>query len=228
MKALAVLAHPDDESFGVGAVIAWLRRHSVAVEALVFTQGENSTLGATGDPAALARRRTGELERASRKLGLSEYRLLEYPDGGLADVPLAERVRRVEEAGPVDFYLAFDWGGITGHSDHVAATEAAFESAKSTGAGLYLWALSEEAASGLNQRFRHSRFQGRPEAEVTFRLGVSRDRQAQWEAILCHDSQSGGMGVVWARLELLGHIERLVEEIPAQRRELFLGDGPER
>ena len=221
IKALAVLAHPDDESFGVGGIIAWLRRHSVAVEALVFTQGEESTLGATGDPAALARQRTGELERASRKLGLCDYRLLEYPDGGLADVPL------VEEAGPVDFYLAFDWGGITGHNDNVAATEAAFEAAKSSGAGLYLWAQSEKAASGLNQRFRHSRFQGRPEVEVTFRLGVSRDRQAQWEAILCHESQSGGLGVVRARLELLGHIERLMEQKPARRRELFMRGGPE-
>ncbi|HLI74718.1 MAG TPA: PIG-L family deacetylase, partial [Acidimicrobiales bacterium] len=44
--ALAVVAHPDDESFGLGAVLAALVRSGGDVRVLSFTHGEASTLGA--------------------------------------------------------------------------------------------------------------------------------------------------------------------------------------
>ncbi|HEX2563405.1 MAG TPA: PIG-L family deacetylase, partial [Acidimicrobiales bacterium] len=43
--ALAVFAHPDDETFGLGAVLAVLVDAGTAVEGLCFTRGGASTVG---------------------------------------------------------------------------------------------------------------------------------------------------------------------------------------
>ena len=44
--ALAVIAHPDDESFGMGAVLSALVDAGCQLAAVCFTHGEASTLGA--------------------------------------------------------------------------------------------------------------------------------------------------------------------------------------
>jgi len=215
-RVLAVVAHPDDESFGLGAVILRLCRQSVPVNALVFTQGEASTLGSTGNQSELRARRCKELACASQILGLVRYDLHSYADGHLAEVPLDERVRIVENAGPVQVVLAFDETGITGHQDHIAATEAAKTFAVDHGASLYLWTLPEEVANELNKRFGTS-FRGRPEDEITITLDVAQEREQQWQAIRCHQSQASGLSVVRAGLELLCGQEHLIERYRGSR-----------
>jgi len=210
-RVLAVVAHPDDESFGLGAVILWLRWQSVPVSALVFTQGEASTLGSTGNQGELRARRCEELACASRILGLAGYVLHSYADGHLAEVPLEKRVQMIEEAGPAEIILAFDETGITGHQDHIAATEAAQAFAMRHKASLYLWTLPEIVAATLNARFATS-FRGRPEHEITLILDVARQRAQQWRAIRCHQTQAGGLGLVRARLDLLGSQEHLLQQ----------------
>ena len=205
---LAVVAHPDDESFGLGAVIGWLRGRPVPVSALVFTHGEASTIGAGDASAELGDIRARELADASDVLGLTRYVLHPYPDGRLSRVPLVDRVRRIEEAGTVDALLAFDHTGITGHPDHIAATQAALEYATQGGVPLYLWTLPQDVAASLNTRFGTS-FRGRPIDEITFTLDVGPHRERQWEAIRCHESQKGGLEVVRTRLELLGSWEHI-------------------
>ena len=207
---LGVVAHPDDESFGIGAVLAWLHRRGIPASVLVFTRGEASTLGAAGKPHQLGARRADELACASRILGLSRYVLHSYPDGHLEQVPLDERVQKIAEAGEADVLLAFDETGITGHLDHIAATEAAGVFAVSHGVPLYLWTLPEEVVATLNARFDAS-FRGRPAHEITITLDVLQERQCQWEAIQCHQSQAGALNIVRARLELLGSREYLIE-----------------
>ena len=209
-QVLAIVAHPDDESFGLGAVILWLRRHSIPVSALVFTQGEASTLGDTGNQDKLRACRCKELECASRILGLTRYVLHSCADGHLSEVPLQKRVQIIEEIGSAEVVLAFDETGITGHHDHMAATEAAKAFALSRRATLYLWTLPEKVATTLNKRFATS-FRGRPEYQITATLDVAQERGRQWQAICCHQSQAGGLSIVRARLELLRGQEYLVE-----------------
>jgi N-acetylglucosamine malate deacetylase 2 len=43
-RVLAVVAHPDDETFGLGAVIDSLTSAGSAVHVLCFTRGEASTI----------------------------------------------------------------------------------------------------------------------------------------------------------------------------------------
>ena len=80
-SVLAVCAHPDDESFGLGAVISTFGELGIETSLLCFTHGEASTLGTNTDD--LARRRADELEAATAGLGIRELHLLSYPDGHL-------------------------------------------------------------------------------------------------------------------------------------------------
>ena len=56
-----VVAHPDDESFGLGAVIDAFVRAGAVVQVLCLTRGESSTLGA--QESDLSARRRAERDR---------------------------------------------------------------------------------------------------------------------------------------------------------------------
>src|SRR5579863_5236171 len=83
-SVLAVVAHPDDESFGLGAVIDALVTGGTAVHVLCYTHGEASTLNETR--ADLRRARESELRQAAAELGAASVTLLDYLDGGLAGI----------------------------------------------------------------------------------------------------------------------------------------------
>jgi len=83
-SVLAVVAHPDDESFGLGAVLDAFASRGTRTAVLCLTHGENSSVhGVTDD---LARVRERELGAAARTLGVAEVSLLAYPDGALAEI----------------------------------------------------------------------------------------------------------------------------------------------
>ena len=85
---LGVWAHPDDETYLCGGIMAAAVAAGSRVVCVTATRGE---LGST-DPVrwppgeALARVRTEELENALRHLGVTEHHWLDYPDGARADV----------------------------------------------------------------------------------------------------------------------------------------------
>ena len=203
-SVLAVCAHPDDESFGLGAVLHQLAAEGARTAVLCFTHGEASTLG---EAAGLAAVREAELEEAGRRLGVDRVELLDLPDGGLSEVPLAVLAGAVGRAASqveADLLLVFDEGGVTGHPDHCRATGAAL-----AGAGpraVLAWGVPQRVARALNEEFGTG-FVGRDETEFDTVLTV--DRAAQRRAISCHVSQCTDNPVLWRRLELLGDREFL-------------------
>ena len=73
-KVLAVLAHPDDESFGLGGTLALYAQRGYETYYVCATRGEVGTVS----PEFLkgfkdtAEMRTDELTRAAKELGLKE------------------------------------------------------------------------------------------------------------------------------------------------------------
>lgn len=205
-RALAVVAHPDDESFGLGAVVDVLADRGVESAVLCFTKGEASTLGAEQD-GSLARIRAEELAAAAEVLRVSKVELFDYPDGGLAAVPLAELSARVSAAilavSP-SHLLVLDPDGVTGHPDHRRATQAAVDAARAAGLPVLAWVLPDDVTRALNAEFGAA-FTGSDPAKLAPALHV--DRSRQWEAIRCHRSQSADNPVLRRRLELLGDRE---------------------
>jgi LmbE family N-acetylglucosaminyl deacetylase len=85
---LIVAPHPEDESLGVGGLIARLRALGVAVHVLVMTDGAATRRSETYPAAELARLREAELCIALTRLGcdpVTDYHALYMPDGALPD-----------------------------------------------------------------------------------------------------------------------------------------------
>jgi LmbE family N-acetylglucosaminyl deacetylase len=204
---LAVVAHPDDESFGLGAVLTSFIDAGARVAVLCLTRGEASTLhGVEGD---LTEVRAAELRAAADALGVAEVELLDFPDGGLASVPLQELAAVVETTATrhrSDGLLGFDVAGVTGHPDHATATRAAMVAGERLGLPVLGWTLPLAAARQLHEEFGAG-FLGHTEAEIDVRLTVSRQRQLS--AVACHPSQAVPGSVLWRRLQLLDDREYL-------------------
>lgn len=92
-ELIAVGAHPDDETLGLGRLIhTWARRQG-PVTAVVATAGEACVDHVAPRPAGLVERRLAEWEAATAVLGVSDRMAL-----GLVDGQLAATEARLSEA----------------------------------------------------------------------------------------------------------------------------------
>lgn len=203
-RVAAVCAQPDDETFGLGAIISSLVDAGARVDVVCLTRGEASALGATAD---LATSRASELRTAAGVLGVRRVTIADHPDGGLTTTGidiLAAQIRSAAE--DADALLTFDHGGITGHPDHQRTTAAAVEAARQLRVPLLGWAIPASLADALTLAFG-VRFVGRHPDELDHRLVV--DRTRQMAAIACHGSQLTDNPVPHRRIELQGDVEHV-------------------
>lgn len=142
-RLVVVSAHPDDESLGVGGLIAQAHRAGVAVYVVLLTAGEASHPPTEHGPRqALALRRLAELGAALDLLAPgSPVAFLGAPDGGVAEVE-DEVVTALSEivgdgAGTM---LVAPWRH-DGHPDHDAAGRAAARVAEACAATLVEYPL---------------------------------------------------------------------------------------
>lgn len=201
--ALVVIAHPDDESFGLGAVLAGLVAQGCTVSVLCFTHGEASTLGAA---VGLATIRADELRAAATELGVSDVTLLSYPDGALASVQASQLDQHIRDhSDGIDLLVAFEPSGVTGHPDHRAASEAAVRVASTAGLAVLEWGLPPDVADALRAEFGVA-FEAldSPESDM-----ITVDRAVQGRAIARHATQANANPVLVRRLELQGTRENI-------------------
>ncbi|MCI0554572.1 MAG: PIG-L family deacetylase [Anaerolineae bacterium] len=72
LKLLAVFAHPDDESMGMGGTLTKYSAQGVETYLICASRGERGWFGPEEQNpglSALGKTRTGELENAAKKLG---------------------------------------------------------------------------------------------------------------------------------------------------------------
>jgi len=140
-KMLVVLAHPDDESFGMGGTLARYVNHGVEVHLICVTGGEAGTVEAQflKKFTSVAELRTAELRCAAAKLGLQQVIQLGYRDSGMPGAAdnqhpealvqqpveaVAERiVRCIREIQP-QVVITHDPIGGYKHPDHIAVHKA--------------------------------------------------------------------------------------------------------
>lgn len=144
---LVVSAHPDDETLGVGGLMALAARRGAPVAVIVATDGEASHPDSpTRAPADLARVRREEVSAAVGMLAPDAVlEFLGIPDGALAEHPriLADAVRKRLHALPQPALVVSPWAG-DGHRDHRIAAEAAAAVCRQDGAAyrgypIWLW-----------------------------------------------------------------------------------------
>jgi N-acetylglucosamine malate deacetylase 2 len=123
----AVLAHPDDESFGCAGALALAHDAGATTRLLVVTRGEAGTPDGEADPS-FGDRREAELIGAAKAIGLDEVSILDgYPDGGVADHDFDTLIEEIA-SWLVDrrpqAVITFGPHGVTGHPDHVVVGSA--------------------------------------------------------------------------------------------------------
>lgn len=149
LTLLAVLAHPDDESFGMGGTLALYASRGVDVHLVCATRGEvgEVTSQLMEGFASIAKLREAELGCAAGVLGLTGVHFLDYRDSGMPGSPdnthpqalaaqpldeVASQVVRYMRSLKPQIVLTFDPIGGYRHPDHIAiqrATVRAFDQA---------------------------------------------------------------------------------------------------
>jgi LmbE family N-acetylglucosaminyl deacetylase len=144
---LVVLAHPDDETFGMGGTLAMYAHQGVAVHLICATHGEVGEVDAHFLEGfdSIADRRESELRCAGGLLGLETINFLRYRDSGMPGSPDNQHPEALinapldQVAGEIIQYmqkfrpqvvLTFDPIGGYRHPDHIAihnATVKAFQ-----------------------------------------------------------------------------------------------------
>lgn len=147
---LAVLAHPDDETFGPGGTLARYAASGVEVHYACATRGEAGEVaeGFLDGYEDIAHLRTAEVECAARILGIKEVHFLGYRDSGMPgskdnlhldsleqapDQEVIGRIVALIRGIRPEVVITFDPHGGYGHPDHVkihrVSTEAFYAAA---------------------------------------------------------------------------------------------------
>ncbi len=146
-RLLISYAHPDDESFGLGGLIAKYVDDDVDVYLICATDGDAGSMDSEylEGGKTIKQVRMEELACASEKLGFKQVYKLGYRDSGMMDTPAnqepdclwyqwqnnSERVTRdvveiIREVRPHVVITFNEYGGY-GHPDHIAIQQATVE-----------------------------------------------------------------------------------------------------
>jgi LmbE family N-acetylglucosaminyl deacetylase len=120
---LTVWAHPDDETYLAGGLMAAAIAAGASVTCVVATSGERG--GPPDRQAELSWWREEELTDALSALGVRDLVLLRLPDGGCSALdpsgPVATIAGLIDDRAP-DTVITFGPDGHTGHADHRAVS----------------------------------------------------------------------------------------------------------
>jgi len=198
-RVLVVVAHPDDEAFGTGSVLAHASARGARTVVVCATRGD---LGEPAPGSGLSRGdlpavREGELRTACALLGVERVDVLGYVDSGVDGAPapgslaaaepteLCARVTAYLDELRPDVVVTLDAGD--GHRDHAAVRDAVLaglDHATERPAATYLSCLSRV----LMREFTGAEL-GTPDESITTLVDVSDLLDLRWQAIRTHASQ---------------------------------------
>jgi len=224
LKLLAVFAHPDDESMGMGGTLAKYSSEGVETHLVCASRGERGWAGPEQENPgmeSLGRLRTQEVEMAVKELGMSGLSFLDYIDGEIDQADPSEitgrivsHIRRIRP----QVVVTFPPDGNYGHPDHIAigqftcaAIVCAADSSYNDPQGLpafrasklYFMVDSEDFVTLISSQLGDITFpvddQIRGEVPwkewmVTTRVEMADYCKTAWRAIHCHHSQLATLG----------------------------------
>jgi LmbE family N-acetylglucosaminyl deacetylase len=135
LRLLAILAHPDDESLGLGGTLAHYAAEGVETYVLTATRGEAGRYfdnESRPSDEEVGRARERELRAAAAELGVHDVALLDYRDKELDSADSAQvlaaittHIRRIRP----QVVVTFPPDGAYGHPDHIAISQYAVSAA---------------------------------------------------------------------------------------------------
>ncbi|NJN80187.1 MAG: PIG-L family deacetylase [Anaerolineales bacterium] len=219
LKLLAVFAHPDDESMGLGGTIAKYSAQGVETHLVCASRGERGWAGEPKQNPGLKRLgeiRTKELENAVKILGMKSLSFLDYIDGDVDKAnhsqAISKIVTHIRKIKP-QVVVTFAGDGAYGHPDHIAisqfttaaivcAADSSYQDAENLSthrvSKLYYMVDSESFVNLIEPFFGEITFavddQMRGEVAwkewmITTRIDIADYCKTAWNAIRCHESQ---------------------------------------
>ena len=126
LKLLAIFAHPDDESMGMGGTLAKYSAEGVETSLVCASRGERGWFGPEETNPGferLAQIRTQELQNCVTELGMKELHFLNYIDGAVDQADHVEAINKIvthiRRIKP-QVIVTFPPDGNYGHPDHIA------------------------------------------------------------------------------------------------------------
>ena len=212
---LVALPHPDDETFGVGGVMARAAEEGHRVVIVCATRGEVGEIAdpTLATPQTLGAVREGELRSAAAALGVQDVRFLGYRDSGMAgtdenrdprafvnaepETVVAQLVGAIRDVRP-DVVVTFDPGGVYGHPDHVAMCDRVTRAVD---------AAAEAGGTGAPHQVARLYYIAVPKSLMRLFREVAEASGAQWGAAVDLDAAPEDADVT-ARIDVSPWLER--------------------
>ena len=222
LKLLGILAHPDDESLGMGGTFAKYAAEGVETHLICATRGERGWFGppeAYPGPFALGQLREAELRDAADVLGIRSVQFLGYCDGELDQAApgraIARLVAQIREIRP-QVVITFGPDGAYGHPDHIAISQLTTAAVMAAADEGY---LTGDLLPHQTQKLYYAAFRARetaiyehafgdlvmpvdgverrmvawPEWMITTHLDTTDSWRLVWLALACHQTQVAGI-----------------------------------
>ena len=212
-RLLVTVAHPDDETFGTGSVIAAAAEQGVQVTVCCATRGEAGEAHRVDPGTDLAAVREAELRAAAEAIGAARVVLLDYADSGMSGEPgpatlagapfddVVSAVRAVVDQVRPEVVVTLDPDHGDGHRDHEVIARATVQACRDLpGVRVYAWVVTRpmlvrwlSELQGVRPDSAHLELDqqglGRPEDQVSTILDVSHLQPTRERAIALHRSQ---------------------------------------
>lgn len=238
LTLMGILAHPDDESLGIGGTLARYAAEGVVTCLVTATRGER---GWNGAPDAypglegLGKIREAELQGATAALGVHKLTWLNYIDGDLDQADPKEAIARIVR--PICEYrpqvvITFPHDGAYGHPDHIAISQfttgaivcaadkdytAALGLQPHRVSKLYYMALDRKLGDAYTSAFGQLSMEidgiartasAWPDWSITTHIDATAYWERVWQAVACHRSQ-------------LPNYDHLAQLTPAEHQQLW-------
>jgi LmbE family N-acetylglucosaminyl deacetylase len=191
MRALAVVAHPDDMEYGAASAVAKWTDQGKDVRYLLVTRGEAGM--STMAPAQAGPAREREQRRSCVTVGVSVVEFLDHPDG-LVEASLELRrdlagaIRRHEPEAILSINHRDSWGGPSwNHADHRAVGRALLDAVRDA-ANPWIFPDAGSAWSGV----RFAAFNASPQS--THAVDVTGYLDRGIESLRCHELYLANLG----------------------------------
>ncbi len=226
LKLLAIFAHPDDESMGMGGTLAKYSAQGVETYLVCASRGERGWCGPEEQVPgleALGQIRERELIAAVRELDMKELHFLEYIDGEVDQADhgeiIGKIVTHIRKIQP-QVIVTFPPDGNYGHPDHIAigqitaaavvcAADSSYQDAENLSphrvSKLYYMVDSENFVNLIAPFMGEMTFPVGDEIRgevawkewmITTRIDMAASCHSAWRAIQCHQSQLPTLGML--------------------------------
>lgn len=206
---LGILAHPDDESLGMGGTFAKYSHEGIDTYLICATRGERGRFGTEKVSPGLdivGETRTREVLAASEILGIKKVFFLDYIDGDLDQAnsnEISQKIANIIIKIKPQVVATFSPEGGYGHPDHIAISQFSASGIVAAAAHhivskLYymvwdknLWDLYETTFKKLVSNVDGVERQASPWKDwaITTQINAREYWETVWQAVQCHKTQ---------------------------------------